>query len=76
VIEYGAELAAGVRTPPVFVSLCARANMSAKEFADLADSRGLHTAIRIAVGRAEQRSRGRRMIEHRRRLLSYYETTP
>jgi hypothetical protein len=77
VIEYGAELAAGVRTPPaVFRSLCAQANMSTQQFADLAESRGLHAAIRIAVGQVEQRSRGRRMVEYRRRLLDYYESTP
>ena len=41
-IEYGAEVAAGIRTPPaVFRGLIAQADMTTKEFADLADSRGL-----------------------------------
>jgi hypothetical protein len=60
VIDDGADLAAVVRTlPAMFRSLCAsQANMSTKEFADLTDSRGLLAAIRVAVGRAEQRNRG------------------
>jgi hypothetical protein len=76
-IEYGAELAAGIRTPPVvFRGLIAQANMTTKEFADLADSRGLPAAIRIAVGQVEQRNRGRHLVEARRRLVGYYESTP
>jgi hypothetical protein len=39
-------------------------------------ARGLHAAIRIAVGTAEQRNRDRHLVETRRRPLSYYESTP
>ena len=35
--------------------------MTIRELTDLVDANGLHATITIAVGNAEQRSRGRRM---------------
>lgn len=48
--------------------------MSISELGDLIEAHGLHAAIRIAAGKAEQRSRGRRMVAARRRLVEYYES--
>ena len=57
-IEYGAEVAAGFRTPPaVFRGLIAKANMTTKGVCGSRRSRGLPAAIRIAVGQVEQRNR-------------------
>jgi hypothetical protein len=36
--------------------------MTIRELTDLVDANGLHAAITIAAGNAEQRSRGRRML--------------
>ena len=73
-IEYGAELAAGLRTPEIFKSLCDHSGLTRAQLDHVAQTEGIPTAIRYAVWKAEQRSRGRRMVEARRRLLSYYES--
>ena len=49
---------------------------SISELVDLVESRGRDAAIRIAVGGVEQRNRGRHLVEARRRLVEYYESTP
>ena len=48
--------------------------MTIRELTDLVDVNGLHAAITIAAGKAEQRSRGRRMVEARRRLVGHYKS--
>jgi hypothetical protein len=48
--------------------------MTIRQLSDLADANGLHAAITIAGGKAEQRSRARRMVAVRRRLVGYYES--
>ena len=48
----------------------AQAGMSISELGDLIEAHGLHAAIRIAAGKAEQRSRGRRMVAAR--LVEFY----
>jgi hypothetical protein len=70
----GAEHAASRRGAEVFRSLCAQSGLTIRELADLVEERGLHTAIRIAAGRAQQRARGRHMVAARRRLLEHYES--
>jgi hypothetical protein len=75
-IEYGAELAAGLRTPEIFKSLCDHGGLTRAQLDKVAQTEGIPTAIRYAGWKAEQRSRGRRTVEARRRLLSYYENTP
>jgi hypothetical protein len=75
-IEYGAgvELAAGIR-PEIFKSLCDHSGLSRAQLDHVARTEGIPTAIRYAVWKGEQRNRGRRMVEARRRLLSYRENT-
>ena len=71
-----AELAAGRRTAEAVRTLASQAGLTISELGDLVESHGRDAAIRIAVGKVEQRSRGRRMVEARRRLIGYYESTP
>jgi hypothetical protein len=40
----------------------------------VAQTEGLPMAIKFAVWKAEQRNRGRRLVEARRRLVGYYES--
>ncbi len=58
--------------------LCAQSGLSVRELGDLVESHGLATAIRLAAGRAELRSRGQRMVAARamvaRRMGERYET--
>jgi hypothetical protein len=76
-IEYGAELAAGLRTrPAVWRSLLDHSGLTPKQPDAVAEAEGLTTAIKFAVWKAEQRKRGRSMVEARRRLVGYYESTP
>ena len=76
-IEYGEELAAGLRTrPAVYRSLLEHSGLTPEQLDAVAKTEGLPTAIKYAVWKAEQRRRGRRMVEARRRLVSYYENTP
>ncbi|MGH9251607.1 MAG: hypothetical protein ACRD0W_19110 [Acidimicrobiales bacterium] len=76
-IEYGADLAAGVRTrPAVFRSLLDHSGLSPAQLDAVAEAEGLPTAIAYAVWKGQQRARGRRMVEARRRLVGYYESTP
>ena len=49
---------------------------SISELGDLVEAHGRDAAIRIAVGKVEQRDRGRHLVEARRRLVGYYESTP
>jgi len=49
--------------------------MTIRELTDLVDHNGLHAAITIAAGKAEQRSRGCRMVEARRRLRIHVVTS-
>lgn len=75
-IEYGAELAAGVRTrPAVFRSLLDHGGLTPQLDA-VAEAEGLPTAIAYAVLKGQQCARGRHLVEARRRLLDYYESTP
>jgi hypothetical protein len=77
VIEYGAELPAGVRArPAVFRSLLDHSGLTPAQLDAVAEAEGLATAIAYAVWKGQQRKRGRRMVEYRRRLLDYYESTP
>jgi enterochelin esterase-like enzyme len=76
VIEYGAELAAGLRTPEVFRSLCDHSGLTTAQLDHVAQTEGIPTAIRYAVWKGQQRKRGRRMVGARRRLVGYYESTP
>jgi hypothetical protein len=71
-----AELAAGRRTAEALRTLASQAGLTISELGDLVESRGRDAAIRIAVGRVEQRNRGRHLVEARRRLVGYYESTP
>ena len=75
-IEYGAELAAGLRTPEIFKSLCDHSGLTRAQLDHVAKTEGIPTAIRYAVWKGEQRDQGRRMVEARRRLVGYYENTP
>jgi hypothetical protein len=75
-IEYGAEVAAGLRTLEVFRSLCDHSGLTRAQLDHVARTEGIPTAIRFAVWKAEQRKRGRSMVEARRRLVGYYESTP
>ena len=76
-IEHGAEVAAGLRTrPAVFRSLLDHSGLTPAQLDAVAEAEGLPTAIKYAVWKAEQRRRGRRMVEARRRLVEYYESTP
>ena len=43
---------------------------------DAVADEGVPTAIRYAVWKGQQRKRGRRMVEARRRLVEYYKSTP
>jgi hypothetical protein len=70
-IEYGAELAAGQRTPEVFRSLCDHSGLTRAQLDYVAQTEGIPTAIRYAVWKGQQRSCGRRMVEARRRLVGY-----
>ena len=76
-IEYGAgvELAAGTR-PEIFRCLCDHSGLTRAQLDHVAKTEGIPTAIRYAVWKGEQRNRGRRMVEARRRLVGYYESTP
>jgi hypothetical protein len=77
VIEYGAEMAAGVRTrPAIFRSLCDHSGLTMNQLEYVAEAEGVPTAIAYAVWKGQQRARGRRMVEARRRLVGYYESTP
>jgi hypothetical protein len=69
-----AEFAAGRRTPEVYRTLNQQAAMTIRELTDLVDAKWVHAAITIPAGKAKQRSRGRRMVEARRRLVGYYES--
>ena len=71
-----AEHAAGLRTPEIFKSLCDHSGLTMRQLDEVAQAEGIPTAIRYAVWRSERRSRGRRMVEARRRLVGYYESTP
>ena len=74
-IEYGAEVAAGLRTrPAIFRSLCDHSGLTSEQLDAVAKTEGIPTAIRYGVWKGEQRSRGRRMVEARRRLVGYYES--
>jgi hypothetical protein len=76
-IEYGAEVAAGVRTrPAVFRSLCDHSGLTMNQLEYVAEAEGVPMAIRFAVWKAGQRARGRHLVEARRRLVGYYESTP
>jgi hypothetical protein len=62
VIEYGAELAAGLRTPEVFRSLCDHSGLTRAQLDHVAQTEAMMpTAIRYAVWKGQQRKRGRRM---------------
>jgi hypothetical protein len=70
-IDDGAEHATGRRSPPeVIRSLLRHSGLTAGQLSDVVEAEGLDTAIRFAVWRAEQRNRGRHLVEARRRLLS------
>ena len=75
-IEYGAgvELAAGIR-PEIFKSLCDHSGLTRAQLDHVARTEGTEMAVRYAVWKGQERTRGRRMVEARRRLLSYYENT-
>ena len=74
-IEYGAELAAGLRTrPAVYRSLLEHSGLTSEQLDHVAKTEGLPMAIKFAVWKGEQRSRGRRMVAARRRLVEYYES--
>jgi hypothetical protein len=70
-VNNGEEHAAGRRSAEVFRSLTVQAGMSLRELSDLVESHGLNTAVRLAVGQAELRKRGHRMVEARRRLVEH-----
>jgi hypothetical protein len=77
VIEYGAELAAGVRTrPAVFRSLLDHSGLTPAQLDAVAEAEGLPTAFAYAVWKGQQRACGRQLVEARRRLLDYYASTP
>jgi len=77
VIQYGAELAAGIRTrPAVFRSLLDHSGLSPAQFDAVIEAEGLPTAIAYAVWKGQQRAPGRHLVEARRRLLEYHESTP
>jgi hypothetical protein len=69
-----AEFAAGRRTPEVYRTLNQQTAMTIRELTDLVDAKWVPAPITIPAGKAEQRSRGRRMVEARRRLVGYYES--
>jgi hypothetical protein len=74
-IEYGAELAAGLRTrPAVFRSLLDHSGLTPEQLDAVAEAEGIPTAIRYAVWKGQQRNRGRHLVEARRRLVEYYES--
>ena len=75
-IEYGSgvELAAGIR-PEIFRSLCDHSGLTRAQLDHVAQTEGTPTAIRYAVWKVERRNRGRSMVEARRRLVEYYEST-
>jgi hypothetical protein len=76
-IEYGAEVAAGLRTrPAVYRSLLDHSGLTSAQLDAVAEAEGLPTAIEFAVWKAEQRKRGRHLVEARRRLVEYYESMP
>jgi hypothetical protein len=58
----------------VYRTLTQQDAMTIRELTDLVDAKWVDAAITIAAGKAEQRSRGRRMVEARRRLVGYYES--
>jgi hypothetical protein len=64
----------GRRTQEVYRTLTQQAAMTIRELTDLVDANWVHAAITIAAGKAEQGSRGRRMVEARRRLVGYDES--
>jgi hypothetical protein len=70
-IDDGAEHTTGRRSPPEVVrSLCHHSGLTVRQLSDVVEAEGLPTAIRFAVWKAEQRNRGRHLVEARRRLLS------
>ena len=69
-------LADGRRTPEVFRSLCDHSGLTRAQLDHVAQTEGIPTAIRYAVWKGQQRNRGRSMVEARRRLVEYYESTP
>jgi hypothetical protein len=72
-IEYGAELAAGARpSEAVLRSLCDHSGLTRRQLDYVAQAEGVPTAIKLAVWKAQQRARGRHLVEARRRLLAYY----
>ena len=74
-IEYGEELAAGLRTrPAVYRSLLNHSGLTSEQLDHVAQTEGLSTAIKYAVWKGEQRKRGRHLVEARRRLVEYYES--
>jgi hypothetical protein len=76
-IDDGAEHATGRRSSPeVIRSLCHHSGLTVRQLSDVAEAEGLPTAIAYAVWKGQQRARGRRMVEARRRLVGYYESTP
>ena len=64
----------GRRTPEVYRTLTQQAAMTIRQLTDLVDAHGLHAAITIGAGKAEQRNRGRRMVEANRRLVGHYKS--
>ena len=70
------ELADGRRGPAIFQSLCDHSGLTRAQLDHVARTEGIPVAIRYAVWRSEQRSRGRRMVEARRWMVEYYENAP